>query len=71
MKNFHCMGFYQALKFLLHIGLKKTIVDSIILIWPDNSYQKINWQSDTGKIITLNYQTGSSKIRLYNELKSL
>ena len=31
----------------LHIGLNNAKVDSILLVWNDNTYQKIDWQHDT------------------------
>ena len=36
--------FSQVWKFPLHIGLYKTKVDSILLIWPDNTYQTIRME---------------------------
>ena len=35
-------GFLSCMETPLHIGLDKTIVDSAVLIWPDNSYQPIS-----------------------------
>jgi len=34
-------GFQSSMQVPLHIGLDKTKVDSMFLIWPDNSYQSI------------------------------
>jgi hypothetical protein len=57
-EKFPVHGFISSSEIPVHIGLRNTKTDSVIVVWPDNSYQKINWQSDTGKIITVNYQAG-------------
>jgi hypothetical protein len=35
-------GFLSSSEIPLHVGLKNTKVDSMLLIWPDNSYEKVN-----------------------------
>src|SRR5437016_126805 len=35
-------GFQSSMQIPLHIGLEKTKVDSMFLIWPDNTYQSIH-----------------------------
>ncbi|MEP6464860.1 MAG: VCBS repeat-containing protein [Parafilimonas sp.] len=54
-EKFPVHGFLSSAETPMQVGLHNVNVDSIVLIWPDNSYQKINWQSDTGKIATINY----------------
>ncbi len=49
-------GFQSSMEIPLHIGLNNTKVDSMILIWPDNSFQKLNWQMDS--VFTVTYQAG-------------
>jgi hypothetical protein len=66
-EKFPLHGFMSSAEIPIHIGLNKTNVDSIILIWPDNSYQKINWQSDTGKITAINYSANLPQFN-YSEL---
>jgi hypothetical protein len=44
----------------LHIGLDKTKVDSIILVWPDNSYEKLPAVKDS--ILTVVYKPGTASI---------
>ena len=51
-------GFQSSMEIPMHIGLDKTKVDSILLIWPDNTYQSIQWKSSQ---ITIQYQTGLPK----------
>jgi enediyne biosynthesis protein E4 len=66
-EKFPLHGFLSSTEVPMHIGLKKSNVDSIIIIWPDNTYQKMNWQEDTGKIVTVNYATGHPSFN-YKEL---
>jgi enediyne biosynthesis protein E4 len=40
-------GFQSSMEVPLHIGMGNKSIDSIILIWPDNSYKKIDYKSDT------------------------
>ncbi len=67
-EKFPLHGFLSSAEIPLHVGLKNTNVDSVVLIWPDNSYQKINWQTDTGKIVTIHYVANLPKFN-YDELK--
>ena len=67
-EKFPLHGFLSSAEIPIHIGFKNASVDSVVLIWPDNSYQKINWQSDTGKIVRVNYAAGLPKFD-YDELK--
>ncbi len=58
----------------LHIGLEGTKVDSMFLIWPDNSYQAIKFNKNQRKV-QINYQRGLpifdySKITAHNIDKS-
>ncbi len=49
-------GFQSSMEIPLHIGLGTAPVDSVLLIWPDNSYQSVHWK-DTCRL-TLAYTTG-------------
>jgi hypothetical protein len=40
----------------LHIGLKNTAADSMIIIWPDNTFQKLDKKSDS--VLSVTYQEG-------------
>jgi hypothetical protein len=44
----------------IHIGLDKTKVDSILLVWPDNTYQPIQRSKDNS-FITVNYKKNLPK----------
>jgi hypothetical protein len=52
-EKFPVRGFQGSMEAPLHIGLHNTKPDSILLIWPDNSYQILQAQTDT--IVKLNY----------------
>ena len=48
-------GFISSMEVPLLIGIKNTRVDSMFLIWPDNSYERL--KTDTSKsIVTITYQ---------------
>lgn len=66
-QKFPVHGFLSTSEIPVHIGLKNTHVDSIVIVWPNNSYQKINWQNDTGKIVTVNYTSNLPQFN-YSEL---
>jgi hypothetical protein len=58
--KFPVHGFLSSMEIPLHIGLEKTKIDSIFLIWPDNSYQTITLAKDTS-LLTLTYQRNLPK----------
>ncbi len=37
-------GFQSSMEIPMHLGLHNTKVDSVLLIWPDNTYQYIDWK---------------------------
>ncbi|HJS54588.1 MAG TPA: VCBS repeat-containing protein, partial [Chitinophagaceae bacterium] len=55
-EKFPVRGFQGSMETPLHIGLDKTNVDSILLIWPDNSYEKLPGVKDS--ILTISYKNG-------------
>jgi enediyne biosynthesis protein E4 len=44
-ENFFARGFLSSINIPLHLGFGNPAVDSAFLIWPDNTFQKINWDS--------------------------
>jgi len=42
-ENYPVRGFMSSMQIPIHLGLDSTKVDSILLVWPDNSYQKVNY----------------------------
>ncbi|HEX6848921.1 MAG TPA: VCBS repeat-containing protein, partial [Chitinophagaceae bacterium] len=55
-EKFPVRGFQGSMEVPVHIGLVNTNVDSILLIWPDNSYEKLPAIKDS--ILTVVYQQG-------------
>jgi hypothetical protein len=58
-EKFPVRGFQGSMELPIHIGLDSTKADSIILIWPDNSFEKLQWKTDS--IYTVVYKTGLPK----------
>jgi hypothetical protein len=50
-------GFLSSMEVPLIIGLKQTKIDSLLVVWPDNSYQHIEIPSDTAHF-SLDYKKG-------------
>jgi len=55
-ENFPVRGFQSSMQVPLHLGLGNEMPDSIILLWPDNTCQQINYQKDT--VLQVKYQKG-------------
>jgi len=56
--KFPVKGFLSSMEVPLLIGLKNTKVDSAFLVWPDNSYEKIQLNSNINKSMKLAYVKG-------------
>ncbi|WP_051084347.1 VCBS repeat-containing protein [Segetibacter koreensis] len=54
-EKFPVHGFQSSMEVPLQIGLDKTKIDSIFLIWPDNTYQSVTLSKDTTPV-TISYQ---------------
>ncbi|HUQ96039.1 MAG TPA: CRTAC1 family protein, partial [Chitinophagaceae bacterium] len=48
-------GFQSSMEVPLHIGLGGVTIDSLFLVWPDNTFQKLTHQHG---LVTLTYQKG-------------
>lgn len=59
-ENYPVRGFMSSMQVPMHIGLHASTVDSILLIWPDNTFQHISYQKNEPKI-TVNYKEGLPK----------
>lgn len=53
-------GFLSSMEIPLHIGLDKTSVDSMFLIWPDNSFERIDPQQ-ISKTLSFTYKSNLPK----------
>ena len=51
-------GFLSSMEVPVLIGLKNTKCDSAFLVWPDNSFQKINLNNSINKTVRFEYQKG-------------
>ena len=60
-EKFPVKGFLSSMEIPLSIGLKNTKVDSAFLIWPDNSFQKIQPVDFKKKQLAFAYQIGLPK----------
>lgn len=65
-------GFLSSMESPLLIGVENTVIDSALLIWPDNSYQHISFPADKNAI-NLQYQKGLPQFdysKLTNRIKN-
>lgn len=51
-------GFLSSMEVPLLVGLKQTKIDSAVLVWPDNTFQKINLTGKLNATVQFNYQKG-------------
>jgi len=58
-EKFPVRGFQGSMEEPLHIGLDKTKVDSILLVWPDNSYERLPLVKDS--LLAMTYRSGLPK----------
>ena len=56
-EKFPVKGFQSSMEIPLLIGLEKTKVDSILLIWPDNTYEKFQFKPGANQL-TLQHKKG-------------
>jgi hypothetical protein len=54
-ENFPVKGFMSSMETPLLIGLEKTKIDSVLLVWPDNSYQHISFPGNQSSL-EISYQ---------------
>ncbi len=59
-ENHPAKGFLSSMQLPVHIGLYNTKVDSIMLIWPDNTFERISYKPNTAKF-TMVYKSGLPK----------
>jgi hypothetical protein len=57
-EKFPVKGFLSSMEVPMLIGLKQTNIDSAFLIWPDNSFEKINFAKHLNKQISYTYKKG-------------
>jgi hypothetical protein len=78
-ENFPARGYLSNVQISLHIGLgDPTLLDSLLLVWPDNTYEIIN-QNEINKFVTKHWQpdlpsfdfTGLAKTEVYDSFKNI
>ena len=57
-EKFPVKGFMSSMELPILIGLKNSKVDSAYLIWPDNTYQQIDFGNKLNKIFNYTYKKG-------------
>jgi enediyne biosynthesis protein E4 len=67
-ENFPTRGFQSSMQIPMHIGLYKTKVDSMLLIWPDNTYEYVDWKKGISTTMQIQYKKGLPKYD-YSRLK--
>ncbi len=56
-ESFPVKGFQSSMQIPLQIGFNNTKIDSMFLVWPDNTYQSIQYSSASPRI-TFSYKNG-------------
>ncbi len=64
-ENFPVRGFQSSMQTPVQVGLRNTKVDSIVIVWPDNTYEKLTWDS-SNTAIDLTYRKGLPKFNYTN-----
>ncbi len=67
-EKYAAKGFQSSMEIPIHVGLHKTNVDSMLLIWPDNTYQTIPTPHQSTQI-TITYKTDQPHFN-YNSVTS-
>ena len=55
-ENYPVKGFLSSMQLPLHIGLKNTKVDSLLLVWPDRTFQRLS--PGSRGVQKISYQSG-------------
>lgn len=66
--KFPVHGFQSSIEIPVHIGLERTAIDSVVIIWPDNSYQKI--QTGNSHKLEISYKPGLPKFNYASLIKT-
>ncbi len=59
-ENYPVKGFQSSMQLPIHIGLDNTKIDSLLLVWPDNTFEHIMYKTGTVKL-SVNYKLGLPK----------
>lgn len=56
-QNFPVKGFLSSMEIPMVVGIDKTVIDSMIVIWPDNTFEPVRLNRDTSKL-NIEYKKG-------------
>ncbi|ULQ56399.1 VCBS repeat-containing protein [Flavihumibacter rivuli] len=57
LEKFPVRGFQSSMEVPLHLGLGTATLDSLLLVWPDNTYEKVRLKDSTGNL-SVTYRKG-------------
>ena len=57
-EKFPARGFLSSMETPVLVGLVNTNIDSVLIVWPDNSYQNIGKLNDSVSVLTFTYKAG-------------
>jgi len=56
-------GFMSSMEVPIHIGTDNAKIDSLVLIWPDNTYQVLQWKNNSRSVV--DYRPGLPKFNYH------
>jgi hypothetical protein len=68
-EKFPVHGFLSSMETPIQIANYKDAIDSLLIIWPDNGYQKLDYCKDSNYAVSQTYQSGLPKFD-YSVLKN-
>ena len=68
-ENYPVHGFLSSMQVPVHIGLQGAKVDSMLVVWNDNTYERINGKNDSAQSVTVTYRPGLPQFN-YSEITS-
>ncbi len=63
-------GFQSSMEVPLHIGLGSVVIDSILLIWPDNTYEKLIYKTDSIQAVSYKKELPIFDYRIIKEINA-
>ncbi len=73
-EKFPVRGFLSSMETPVIVGMVNTNIDSVLIVWPDNSYENIGKLADSIKILNFEYKKGLPKYdytRLTDRIKNV
>ena len=60
-EKFPVRGFLSSMEIPMLLGMVKSSIDSVLIVWPDNSYQNIGNLTGSAKVLKFEYKQGLPK----------